>query len=117
MPSLTYVYDDPEHPDRPTAAIQSPQWTPEDRALFIGLQQYESELCDCGVPREIAWHADMEGWFEGQRFVCHACSAAQDTEIVHTLVPTTDRDFTVKPLIPFEIGLTTTEPTKRAHED
>lgn len=117
MPSLTYVYDDPEHPDRPTAAIQSPQWTPEDQALLIGLQEYEAGLCECEWPVEVAWHADMEGWFDGQSFVCHACSARQGHEVVHTLRPTTDRDFTVKPLIPFEFGLTTTEPTKRDHDD
>lgn len=111
---MTPVYGDPEHPDRPTELVSSPTWTPEDQALVEGLRVHRDALCACDWPREIAWHSDMEGWFKGTRVVCHACTAAQGREVVHTVSPTTDRDFALKPLSPFVLGKTTTRPTEKA---
>lgn len=81
----------------------------------MGLEQHERDTCECGWPIEIAWHADMEGWFEGRSFVCHACSASAGREVTHTLKPTTDRNFAVKPLSDFDWETTTTSPTE--HDD
>lgn len=76
--STAYVYEDPDHPNRPTSAVQSPAYVPEDQGLFLGLARYEESLCLCGVPKSVAWHSDMDGWFDGQvdGVVCHACTAA-----------------------------------------
>lgn len=79
----------------------------------MGLAVFEASRCDCDWPVEVAWHADMEGWFDGQSYVCHACSARQGREVVHTLKPTTDRNFQVKPLSDFDWKTTTTPPKPR----
>jgi CDGSH-type Zn-finger protein len=69
------LYEDPESPERVTGTVESPEWTPEDRALLLALQQYESTLCPgpCGQPRHSAWQTD--GWHKTRTFTCDACTA------------------------------------------
>lgn len=114
----TYLYDDPEHPDRITGSLQSPPYTPEDHALLLGLDLYERSLCRCGHPREIAWHSDMDGWWEGQdaQVVCYACSAAHGKEIAYTLSATNTRPAD-RPLPPFQLGVTTAAPAPDSSHD
>lgn len=110
MRSSTYVYDDPEHPDRPTGTIASPDYVPEDRALLLGLQAYEAGLCRCGQPRDVAWHTEMDGFYEARDFVCFACTALSggDKNTTHTAVVNT-RPPTKGPMPPFVLGVTTTD--------
>lgn len=113
MLTTTYVYDDPEHPDRPTATIASPSWSQEDQALLMGLQAYEAQLCRCNYPRSLAWHSDMDGDFDpGEQIQCHACTAQSDDgkPVYHRLRPVMTRDFDAKPLSPFVLGVTTVGP-------
>lgn len=106
--TLTYVYDDPEHPDRPTSAISSPQWTPDDRGLLMGLEAYEASLCRCGFPKEVAWHSEMDGgWFEADEFVCHACSAREGSPVAYVRIRNT-RPESKGPMPPFVLGVSTT---------
>lgn len=43
---------------------------------MLGLQLYEATLCPgCGEPRHLAWHQESEGEYEGNHFICHACTA------------------------------------------
>lgn len=108
MITQTYVYDDPEHPDRPTSTIFSPAYTAEDHALLMGLDQYETDLCKCGVPRSIAWHPEMDGYFEVDEYVCHACTAqapepaaGKTRDEVKYVVPRSTRPDSKGPLLPF----------------
>lgn len=106
----TYVYNDPEYPDRVTATYTASPWTDEDRLLMLAWDAYQRTLCpDCGHPRDKAWHPDNDGWFEVTReVVCHACTAADwyDTEPEHRppprkhLVVTDTRDYDERPLPP-----------------
>ncbi|WP_435744898.1 hypothetical protein [Nocardioides sp. SYSU DS0663] len=112
MITTTFVYDDDsEHPDRPTSTIATPAWTPEDRALLMGLEMYESTLCRCGYPRSVAWHSEMDGWFgdngEAEKYVCHACSAIHGRQ-VHYPIAMNTRTEAHGPLPPFVLGETTT---------
>lgn len=115
MVTTEYVYDDPEHRDRVTRTIQSPSYTAEDRALLVGLDLYERDLCRCGWPRSIAWHSEMDGFFEpGDRYVCHACTASAPADANGTRRPVTyggvrnTRDPAKGPMPPFVLGITTT---------
>lgn len=92
------------------SAIQSPAYTPEDRALLLGLAQYEAGLCHgCKQPREIAWHAEMDGWYETESFVCHACTArSADGHKAVYRVALDSRDPSAPALPPFVLGETTT---------
>lgn len=109
MSTTTPVYDDPEHPDRPTAFIQSPPWTQEDRGLLLGLELAEASLCACGQPRHLAWHSDTDGDWESEVYVCFACTAQRGGEDkVRYAVPRLVRDFVARPLPPFGFGTTTT---------
>jgi len=110
------VYDDPEHPDRVTRVINSPDYVDADFALLAGLDVFEKSLCPgCGWPREIAWHEDMAGWFEGLEVVCHACTAMQPVDektgikrpYLHRLA-FDNRLAGDDRLPPFVLGLTTT---------
>lgn len=108
--TTTPVYDDPEHPDRPTSFIHSPAWVPEDVGLIAGLDMYESSLCRCGHPKQLAWHSDMDGDFDATTFLCHACTAAaEDGRKVKYTIAGTSRDFVARPLPPFRLGVTTTD--------
>ncbi len=109
----TFVYDDPEHPDRPTRLIHSPAWTPEDRALLLGLEAYEDTLCPgCGIPKDRAWHSEWDGFYEATKVVCHACSASkgEGDEVAYAITVDT-RPADAPPPPPFKIGETTSEPT------
>lgn len=115
MRTSTYVYDDPQHPDRPTGTIESPAYVAEDRALLMALSSYEAELCQCGQPRSVAWHTEMDGYYgdEGKALtvVCFACTAlAGGEKNVTYSVLTNTRPASKGPLMPpFAIGVTTQE--------
>lgn len=109
MITTTYVYDDPDHPNRVTQTIPSPAYTAEDRALLVGLEIYESDACvGCGHPRSVAWHSDMDGWFETDSYVCHGCTARRtdDQKAIYTF--TRDTYPPDRVLRPFVLGQTTT---------
>jgi hypothetical protein len=110
LPFVDYYYDDPDHPNRVTRAVSSQPYTAEDHALLAALAEYEAGLCPgCRIPIEQAWHAGMDGWYDDQGHVCHACSAHHGRQIAYTR-PVTDRDFAAKPLRPFVFGVTTVPP-------
>lgn len=112
--TTTYLYDDPDHPERCTGAIQSPPYTADDRALLMALDAYEASLCRCGQPRSTAWHSEMDGWYEPQTYVCHACTAMAPEdkdgkrEPVRYGGPLNTRPADKGPLPPFVLGVTTT---------
>jgi hypothetical protein len=118
LATTTYVYDDqdptrppqraPGTPARVVSAIQSPSYTPEDTALLMALEKYEAGLCKCGWPRSIAWHSEMDGWFDGEAFVCHACSAVADRQVIYSIARDT-WPSEKGPLPPFVLGVTTTD--------
>jgi len=110
-----FLYDDPERPDRVTGTSQAAAYTPEDQALLLGLEAYEHQQkhgrlgsCTCGWPVEIAWHSEMDGWFEGLDVLCHACTAKAGKPVTHTIVRDT-RPPDHPPLPPFVLGETTAE--------
>lgn len=106
----TYVYDDDEHPDRPSRVIEGPAYITEDHALLLGLDMYEKSLCrGCSHPRAVAWHSDMDGWFESFSVKCHACTAMSgdgSKPVLYQYVVDTRPD-PGEPLPPFVLGLTT----------
>lgn len=107
----TYLYDDPDHPDRPSGVVESPAYTDDDRSLLLALQAYEESLCSgCGQPKQQAWHSELDGWYEAVDFVCHGCTALHDgkQQIKHT-VRLLDGDLPV--LAPVQPGVNTTPPT------
>lgn len=113
----TFLYDDPEHPDRQTGSYPSAAYTPEDQALLMGLQAHEHRQeheqqrlgnCSCGWPIEIAWHSEMNGWLETVSYVCEVCTVRKGEQVAHTMVRDT-RPPGHPPLPPFVLGKTTTE--------
>ncbi len=108
LPTVTYEYGDPQHPDRPTAAVHSPAYTREDRALLMALESYEASLCRCGVPVAVAWHSEMDGYPEADQAVCHFCTARAGRQVVYATVRNT-RDPAM-PMPPFLPGKTVTAP-------
>lgn len=113
---MTYLYDDPQLPDRPTGHVESPEWTDDDRALLLALAAYEATLCPggCGQPRELAWHSHMEGFYEATKWICHACTVRDGQDVVFTLT-LPDPDLPAERIAgfpPFELGVTTTEPSE-----
>lgn len=108
---MQYLYDDPAHPKRRTGEISSPPYTREDRALLAGLELYEASLCRCGIPMSIAWHSEMDGWYEADEAVCHACSARSGHQVVYATNLRSTRD-PVKPMPAFIPGETITAPEK-----
>lgn len=106
----TYVYGDPEHPDRVTATYTASPWTDEDRLLMLAYAEYKNTLCPgCGHPKDTAWHPDNDGFFEVVReYVCHACAAidAHGLDPEHRppprphLVVADTRDYDERPLPP-----------------
>lgn len=107
----TYLYEDPEHPGRVTKTLISPAWTADDRALLLGLDLYESGMCSCGQPKDVAWHELTDGEWEPERAVCHACTALQGHQVVYQSavlhMPAERRAL----MSPFVWGETTTEPS------
>lgn len=83
----------------------------DDRALLLGLARYEDSLCP-GGGHTIAegWHSDMDGWWEADEFVCHACTARSVTgkPVTYTLLRNTLP--ATKPLTPFDINKTVSRP-------
>lgn len=109
METSTFVYDDPDHPYRATGTIQSPAYVGEDRALLRALKLYEDGLCGgCRFPVDVAWHSDMDGWFEVEEYVCYACSARSPDGPNVTRSMVRDVRPESKPLPPFVLGVTTT---------
>lgn len=105
------MYGDPDHPDRVTRQVHGPLYTPEDRALLAGLSAYEDSLCGgCSEPIAVAWHSEMDGWYDGDGFVCHACSAKAGHEVAYAIVRNTRPD-SKGPMPPFVLGETTDKPT------
>lgn len=112
--TTTYLYDDPDHRDRPSGSVASPAWTEDDRSLLLGLEMYEGTLCPgCGEPRETAWHADAEGEYEAHTFVCHACTAKSSTgrQSTFSALVVSPSPEKVAKFLPFDLLTTTTEPT------
>lgn len=110
LATTRYLYEDPHHPDRVTGTILSPPYTEEDRALVLALRHYDASLCDgCGQPKHEAWHSEMDGFYEGEMYVCHACTAIRGDggpvpgggRVVNT------RPASKGPMPAFEIGTTT----------
>lgn len=93
-----------------TSTISSPPFTVEDRALLQALLMYESSLCACGIPRSVAWHSDMDGEFEADQYVCHACTARRGTEqkVIYAFARNT-RSAAKPSLAPFVLGVTTSD--------
>lgn len=59
----------------------------------------------------MAWHGEMDGWFEHEGFVCHACTAQQGRQVVYgRVVDTRSAEARSRPLSPIQIGVTTTPP-------
>lgn len=109
QPSTTYVYGDPEHPDRCTGTLQSPPYTGEDRALLMGLESWEASLCRCGVPVQVAWHSEMDGYFEADQVVCHVCTARAGRQVGYSANLRSTRD-PAAPMPAFVPGKTITAP-------
>lgn len=105
------MYDDPKYPDRITGTVHAPPFTREDRALLMALESYESSLCRCGVPIAVAWHSEMDGYFDVDEVVCHPCSARAGRQIVYTagLRSTRNPDLPMPEYVP---GKTITAPDK-----
>jgi len=104
------VYDDPEHPDRPTGHVEAPLWTPADRALLLALGMHESTLCPgCGEPKHVAWHSWMDGEYDAPTAVCHACTAQQGRQVAYGQVHRHASDDKVARMPAFVFGETTTE--------
>lgn len=112
LPTTEYVFGDPDNPDKVTGTVSSPAYTPEDQGLLMALLAYEDSLCRCGQPRAVAWHWEMDGWYEADEFVCHACTAASpdDKPVTYSQVRDT-RPPSKGPLPLFVLGKTTTAPT------
>lgn len=113
QPTTTYVYDDPQHPDRPTGQVLSPPYTREDRALLMGLETWEASLCRCGVPITVAWHSEMDGFYDVDEVVCHPCSARAGRQVVYTTRLRSSRDPAL-PMPEFIPGNTITAPDTAA---
>lgn len=111
LPVTDLVYGDPARPERVTRHVAGPLYTPEDHALLAALKAYEDDQCPgCSQPIVEAWHAELEGWYEADAYVCHACTAAKGHEVAYTHLRNT-RPHSKGPLPPFSFEDTTTEPT------
>ncbi|MCZ4497887.1 MAG: hypothetical protein JWQ74_440 [Marmoricola sp.] len=42
---------------------------------MLARQMHRRSLCECGQPREVAWHPAMEGWYQVAVYSCNACAA------------------------------------------
>lgn len=82
--------------------------------MLLALQMYEESLCPggCGEPKHHAWHSELDGHYEGERLVCHACTAKNDGEqVVYVAVRSLYPEDRLPLLTPLEIGVNTTPPT------
>lgn len=98
IPTTTYLYDDPDHPDRVTGSIGSPAYTPEDQALLIALRAHDNTRCRCGEPVDVAWNPEMDGWYEATEHQCHACTARNGGKPVNYTTVTNTRPASKGPL-------------------
>lgn len=87
--------------------IHSPAYTPEDSALLMALEVFEASLCDCGWPKSVAWHSEMDGWFESKSYLCHACTARAGRQVIYATAHNTWPEGRVLP--EFVLGVTTTD--------
>ncbi|HEY0889375.1 MAG TPA: hypothetical protein VGE38_07180 [Nocardioides sp.] len=111
LPGVTYLYDDPQHPERRTGEIHSPPYTRDDRALLLALEFYEGSLCRCGIPISVAWHSEMDGFFDVDEVVCHACSARAGRQVAYTTRLRSSRNPDL-PMPEYVPGRTITTPDK-----
>lgn len=75
----------------------------------MALAAFEAELCRCGFPRSVAWHPDMDGWFEQHTYLCLACSVQKGDDVTYDVAINTRPDD--QPLPPFVLDDATTEST------
>lgn len=114
MVTTTYYYADPTQPTRPTSSVNSPEWLEVDRALLLGLEEYERTLCPgCGQPQHLAWHAHTAGEWDGNRFVCHACTAKDGQEVIYGAASLFMKVDRVALMPAFDLEKTTTSPTTK----
>jgi hypothetical protein len=112
--TTTWLYEDPDHPDRVTGTLESPAFTEEDRCLLLALDAYEGSLCPgCDQPIALAWHSELDGWFETDQYVCHACTSRLEDPskpTAYTLVRNTMPADRLADLPTFVLGETTSSP-------
>lgn len=110
----TYLYEDTAHPDRVTSSVTTPEWTDEDHAALLGLQMYEATLCNgCGQPKAEAWHAGSDGYYEGRKVKCFACSSMNGDDVAHGVLTAVPTDTVIAKFQPFDLLKSTAEPTKK----
>lgn len=89
--------------------------------MLLALQMYEGTLCPggCGQPMQVAWHQEMGELFEGEAYVCAACTAAARAEkpdaperVFSQATPDPDRPGSLSDLPPLKFGVNTIEPSK-----
>lgn len=56
----------------------------------------------------MAWHTDMDGYYDGHAYHCYACTALRGEDTVYHSV--TNTRPAEKPLSLFELGVTTFTP-------
>lgn len=115
QPRTTYLYEDPDRPERVTGYVQSPPFTDVDQALLLGFAEYEESLCPgCKTPIAEAWHSETDGWWDANQYVCHPCTARaraddqpgrESKPVAYTFVHSTLPAGRVLP--PFVLGVTT----------
>ncbi|MDN4173915.1 hypothetical protein QWY28_13220 [Nocardioides sp. SOB77] len=76
----------------------------------MALAAYEGQLCPgCRQPIALAWHSDMDGYYDAESYVCHACTARSDSdEKTRWVIAHHTRDLDANPVPPFVLGVTTT---------
>lgn len=79
----------------------------------MGLESYEASLCRCGVPITVAWHSEMDGFYDVDEVVCHPCSARAGRQVVYTTRLRSTRD-PARPMPEFVPGKTITAPETAA---
>lgn len=80
---------------------------------MLAWERYRQTLCEgCGEPKDLAWHPDMDGWYEVHHlFTCHSCTAraraiSKSGEPVEPKTypgaPINTRDLKAEPLDPID---------------
>lgn len=54
-----------------------PEWLPEDLDVALEWQRHLDEQCTCGNPLMESTDPELEGAYEAQAVVCHACAARE----------------------------------------